>query len=206
MNRELLEVAGNATIVKEEINRRRDEAQLRPMACEPPPKIYSRRHCTIYHNTMRQQILTHTMICQSCLRRVRIPSGLSSAPLSTFTSRRLVGTGQPSTPAPGGVPGGSHEGPPAATSSSAAQPFSSQMNDVAHLVVLPQKEAERPKSSVPGGAVLKGLGFFKNKDPPLAMEDHEYPDWLWSLLQTSQKAKSKTGDGEADLYCKLIAW
>ena len=155
---------------------------------------------------MRQQISTYTMICQSCLRRVKISSRLSSTQLSSFTGRRLVGTGQPSTPAPRGVPSGSHEGPPAAISSSAAQPFSSQMNDITHPVILLQKEAERPRSSVPGGAVLKGLGFFKNKDPPLAMEDHEYPDWLWSLLQKPRKEKSKTGDGEADLYCKVIVW
>jgi large subunit ribosomal protein L54 len=40
---------------------------------------------------------------------------------------------------------------------------------------------------------LKGLGYFKGKDPPMAMEDNEYPDWLWGLLDSVKKA-SKGGE------------
>ena len=44
------------------------------------------------------------------------------------------------------------------------------------------KIAAKPKSSVPGGKELRGLGYTKAKPKVLAMEDDEYPQWLWSLL------------------------
>lgn len=54
-------------------------------------------------------------------------------------------------------------------------------------------------SSVPAGTPLKGLNFLKNKDDPVALEDHEYPSWLWDVL----KKESKTADdkAEGDLFC-----
>ena len=56
---------------------------------------------------------------------------------------------------------------------------------------------------MPAGTPLKGLGYFKGKDPPIAKEDHEYPSWLWGLLD-----KRKGGDGAAtedtgDFYCRF---
>lgn len=46
---------------------------------------------------------------------------------------------------------------------------------------------------------MKGLNFHKNKTDPVAMEDGEYPEWLWDVL----KPKKKEGDDgvDADLYC-----
>ena len=40
----------------------------------------------------------------------------------------------------------------------------------------------------------------KGKTDPVAMEDHEYPEWLWDVL----KPKEKEGDEgvDADLYSK----
>jgi large subunit ribosomal protein L54 len=40
----------------------------------------------------------------------------------------------------------------------------------------------------------------KGKTDPVAMEDHEYPDWLWDVL----KPKKKEGEDavDADLYSK----
>lgn len=52
------------------------------------------------------------------------------------------------------------------------------------------------KSSLPVGTVMKGLGFMKSKDPPVALEDHEYPEWLWGLLE----AKKEKVAAEGDLY------
>ena len=61
-------------------------------------------------------------------------------------------------------------------------------------------------SSVPAGTPLKGLGYIKGQEAPLAKEDSEYPSWLWNLLATG----SKDGEGEeqvGDAYgkCCLFA-
>ena len=29
---------------------------------------------------------------------------------------------------------------------------------------------------------MKGINYMKNGKDPIALEDHEYPDWLWTLL------------------------
>jgi large subunit ribosomal protein L54 len=57
-------------------------------------------------------------------------------------------------------------------------------------------------STVPAGTPLKGLNFLKNKQDPVAMEDAEYPAWLWTLLK-SEKAGNAETNLEADLYGKL---
>ena len=57
-------------------------------------------------------------------------------------------------------------------------------------------------SSVPAGTPLKGLNFVKGAPDPVALEDHEYPDWLWTLL--ASKGESKDQEGEmGDLFCKF---
>ncbi|OJD22081.1 hypothetical protein ACJ73_06574 [Blastomyces percursus] len=58
-------------------------------------------------------------------------------------------------------------------------------------------EPPRVMSGTPAGTKLKGLNYIKNKPDVFAMEDHEYPDWLWGLLD---EAKTKTNaDGKADV-------
>lgn len=53
---------------------------------------------------------------------------------------------------------------------------------------------ERPPSSCPAGTKLTGLNYFKNKPDIFAKEDWEYPDWLWTLLDDSNKqSNSETG-------------
>ncbi|KAI9359811.1 mitochondrial ribosomal protein L37-domain-containing protein [Pilaira anomala] len=46
-------------------------------------------------------------------------------------------------------------------------------------------------SSVPKGTVLKGLQYLKDGQDPVALDDSEYPDWLWDLLD-EKKLKQKT--------------
>lgn len=55
---------------------------------------------------------------------------------------------------------------------------------------------------MPGGTPLKGLGYFKGRDAPVAMEDHEYPEWLWGLLDEAKKsgAAGAGGSVEGDEY------
>lgn len=52
---------------------------------------------------------------------------------------------------------------------------------------------ERPPSSCLPGTPIQGLNYFRNKADPIAMEDNEYPEWLWSLLDSSKKEAKKGG-------------
>lgn len=56
-------------------------------------------------------------------------------------------------------------------------------------------------SGTPAGTKLKGLNYIKNKSEVFAMEDHEYPDWLWGLLD-EVNSKSKA-DGGLDVTSKF---
>lgn len=59
--------------------------------------------------------------------------------------------------------------------------------------LLLEQKASKPRieSSVAKGSVLKGINFLKDGSDPIAMDDHEYPDWLWDLLdEKKQKQKS----------------
>lgn len=46
-------------------------------------------------------------------------------------------------------------------------------------------------SSVPKGTVLNGLQYLKDGQDPVALDDSEYPEWLWELLD-EKKLKQKT--------------
>ncbi|KAG8712422.1 hypothetical protein FRC11_000193 [Ceratobasidium sp. 423] len=47
-----------------------------------------------------------------------------------------------------------------------------------------------PTSSCPANTNLAGLTWLKGQPPVLALEDSEYPAWLWTLLD-----EKKPGDG-----------
>ncbi|KAA8645892.1 hypothetical protein EYZ11_002034 [Aspergillus tanneri] len=77
-----------------------------------------------------------------------------------------------------------------------SQPLSTP--EEAHTNAAPPKPTkpttERVKSSCAAGDKLHGLNYFKNKPDVLALEDSEYPDWLWKLLDGADK-KSKSEGG-----------
>ncbi|GAN10568.1 conserved hypothetical protein [Mucor ambiguus] len=50
---------------------------------------------------------------------------------------------------------------------------------------------QRKPSSAPKGTVLKGIQYLKDKQDPVALDDSEYPEWLWDLLD-EKKQKQKT--------------
>ncbi|KKZ66759.1 hypothetical protein EMCG_07591 [[Emmonsia] crescens] len=55
-------------------------------------------------------------------------------------------------------------------------------------------EPPRVMSGTPAGTKLKGLNYIKNKPEVFAMEDHEYPDWLWGLLdEVNSRSKADGG-------------
>lgn len=126
------------------------------------------------------------MICQRCLRLGLRPS---TRPIYQSTRLSTSGAGSaepPTTPAA--------QSPPPATSTAAAQPFSTphqqSPSSASGIPKAPsdpiagpgrtnRDESARAKaapavvSSVPAGTPLKGLNYFKNKEDPIALEDHE---------------------------------
>lgn len=158
------------------------------------------------------------MICARCLRRASSSSILSRAsnrssqipqpPSRSITSSRRLLDRTPISPNVAQA-SNSHTSPPPATSTSAAQPFSSKDTLSPETEGTPSKPAHDqqthiPKSSVPPGTPLVGINYFKNKEDPIAMEDHEYPDWLWELL--AEKKQTMGGEEAKDprLYGKFI--
>ncbi|KAL1960711.1 hypothetical protein VTO42DRAFT_6541 [Malbranchea cinnamomea] len=119
------------------------------------------------------------MICRSC--RIHLLSRLSSqssrctaVSLSRSSQQRLYST-------------------PAADSST-----SSTSSTSAKASGTTQKSSSNVVSSVPAGTVLQGLNYFKNKPDIVALEDSEYPAWLWTLLD-SGKNKSGALEGDVDM-------
>ena len=123
------------------------------------------------------------MNCQRC-NRLLLNRSFTSSCFRTFTT--AVARPKP-------------ESPPPATSTSAAQPFSTPFTPSPSKTpgISPKDKSEHlknvPKSSVPAGAPLRGLGYIKGQEAPLAREDDEYPGWLWGLLSTGKEDSDSSG-------------
>lgn len=91
-------------------------------------------------------------------------------------------------------------GPPAATSTAAAQPFSAPLTPGP---VKPDAAAALLRSKAEVGTILRNINYFKNKQDPVAREDSDYPEWLWHTLDTDTKGAGAgaEGDDAGDLYC-----
>ncbi|KAI5796431.1 mitochondrial ribosomal protein L37-domain-containing protein [Geopyxis carbonaria] len=89
------------------------------------------------------------------------------------------------------------DGPSSATSTSAAQPFSAPLTPGP---VVP--DATVVRSSLPGGTRLANINYFKNKNDPVALDDHEYPAWLWTVLDTGKAAGGAADEEVGDIYSK----
>jgi large subunit ribosomal protein L54 len=114
------------------------------------------------------------MICARCLRALRPsarahPTRLLAAartPPLPSTRRSASAAAQPFTV-------------PAAMSSPDGGASSSLTGDAPAGQEAPAAVA---LSTVPGGTVLRGLNIYKDRADPVAMEDGEYPAWLWRVL------------------------
>ena len=134
----------------------------------------------------------YILICQRWIRLLSRPFP-HSTPLRTLTTTsRLLHP----------------ESPPPATSTSAAQPFSTPFTpSPAKTPGIPSspsttpksgnKGSARPPSSVPAGTPLRGLGYIKGQEGPVAKEDSEYPDWLWGLLDGKRNESEQGTAGDA---------
>ena len=150
------------------------------------------------HSILQQSNNTSTMICHRCLRC------LPSRPSSTRTLSTLPYLRSPSTVSSSPT----HSTPRPATSTSAAQPFSTPFTpSVPPLPTPASDDGLKIRSSVPAGTRLTGLGYLKNKEVPVAKEDGEYPAWLWGLLERGGKDGEKGMDGgdveEGDMFCEF---
>ncbi|OAP57129.1 hypothetical protein AYL99_07866 [Fonsecaea erecta] len=138
------------------------------------------------------------MICSSCRRaclsRIRSLTPSTSLSISSASGLRYAST-VPATPkaAPDPAPEAiSIEAPNTTQSSNTpgiSQPLSEQHTPSTSTAktsgptsTKDSKGPIKPKSSIPGGKELRGLGYTKAKPKILAMEDDEYPEWLWKLL------------------------
>ncbi|RAO72270.1 uncharacterized protein BHQ10_008282 [Talaromyces amestolkiae] len=115
----------------------------------------------------------------------------------------------PPPPAPRQPGGGSISIPSAISSATpgVSQPLSTPTDGVPQPPkwVNPGKDAARTAaadavaapthepSSCIAGTPLTGLNYTKGKPEIVALEDHEYPDWLWTLLDDSAKKSSDAG-------------
>ena len=129
------------------------------------------------------------MICRSCLRRTLTTARPASLRQFTISAAR--------------------RDPAAAASASPAPAFttplspSSSAEGVSTKPRAPPADGAptRPASSCPPGTVLVGLNYLKNKQDPVALEDAEYPEWLWSCLDVKKNAASAADDGAGDEFC-----
>ncbi|KAK3117936.1 hypothetical protein LTR53_000228 [Teratosphaeriaceae sp. CCFEE 6253] len=146
------------------------------------------------------------MICRQCMQRLarRTPPSPTSR---TFAQSHTVR----STPVAAQTATATNPRPAdhsAATSTSAAPPSGTPLppkpskQNASNAKGSKAAAAKLPQSSVPAGTVLKGLNFMKNKQDPIAMEDHEYPDWLWNVLAEKEGEAQGSGVNESDLFAK----
>jgi large subunit ribosomal protein L54 len=80
-----------------------------------------------------------------------------------------------------------------------------------HVDVNPEKPAKttaatHTPSIAPAGTKLNGLNYFKNKPDVFALEDSEYPEWLWGLLEDGAKAKKEGGVDPSSTFSLLLLW
>lgn len=128
------------------------------------------------------------MICRRCLLRTSRTSRIPPPPRRYLTQSSSV-----ESPATSPEP------------SNATKPFTTpiSISPIGHGLKPNSDKTESPLvlSSVSAGTPLKGLNYVKSKTDPVAMEDSEYPPWLWDILKP--KAKAEDENLAADLYCKF---
>ncbi|KAM3074439.1 hypothetical protein ACMFMG_002758 [Clarireedia jacksonii] len=133
------------------------------------------------------------MICSRCLWR-----GVPSRFTRSFSSTSLLSQTPPSsTPASPRT-----KGPPTATSTGAAQPFSTPLSPspaalgITSRPTPAKKSTPLPVSSAPEGTVLKGINYLKGRNDPVALKEEDYPEWLWHCLDEKQKSAEEEAAGD----------
>lgn len=148
---------------------------------------------------------TIIMICRRCMQRLARRPPLSHRTFSYTPPTRASATASQQQEAQQPIHD-DHQVPTSPTQSSTT-PSSSSSSSPPKTKKTPAaaKNVLSSPSSVPAGTVLKGLNFLKNQQDPVALEDHEYPEWLWSALKrkgdVAGAGAGAAGDDEGDLFC-----
>lgn len=66
------------------------------------------------------------------------------------------------------------------------------------------KPALGQRSSCVEGTVLNGLNYTKGGQDPVALKDEEYPEWLWSCLEVTQRVSTDADNANADEFCMQL--
>lgn len=141
----------------------------------PAPKGHATSPLFDYH------LHTATMICRQCLRRAS-----ALRPQSRIT--RSI----------------SNSPTPASTTLINATPEFS--NPLAGTKARPKSRAVAlPVSSAPAGTPLKGINYLKNAEDPIALEEHEYPEWLWRCLDL-KNGENANSDNVHDEFCMSLTF
>ncbi len=120
------------------------------------------------------------MICRACLRR-SLTASRTIAPRQFTTSTVLRW--------------------PAAAEPTLSTPLSSSPGDDAPQATATTGAPKEKRSVCPAGTVLTGLNYFKGRQDPVALEDDEYPEWLWRCLDVKKDASAAADDGAGDEFC-----
>ncbi|KAF2435624.1 hypothetical protein EJ08DRAFT_281976 [Tothia fuscella] len=143
------------------------------------------------------------MICRRCLLRASRSRTLyiQSRPSRQFNAAASVAIESTTlTPTPTTAPSTSTS----TSTSTATKPFTTpvSLTPAGKGLESPKHKKEHAtiRSTIPAGTPLKGINYLKNKTDPLAMEDSEYPSWLWDVLRP--KDKGEEGGEAGDLYSK----
>ncbi|KAK1600556.1 mitochondrial ribosomal protein L37-domain-containing protein [Colletotrichum navitas] len=132
------------------------------------------------------------MICRTCLRRAsalpRLPAPRAAAAVLAIRPFSLSASSRKAAAAAAADSG-------TQTKAADAPPnLSNLKNDVPP----PPKSI----SSCPPGTVLNGLNYFKARTDPVALRDEEYPEWLWTVLESKKEAVETADDLAAEMFSK----
>ncbi|KAI5920012.1 mitochondrial ribosomal protein L37-domain-containing protein [Camillea tinctor] len=138
------------------------------------------------------------MICRQCLQRAsalrpRIPPQSQPAPtlrpavIRPFSSTLVSRSAAPA---------------PSPASDASSQPPPPPKFGTVDAAEGGGAAAKAPLSSCAEGSVLVGLNYFKNRTDPVALADHEYPEWLWRCLEVSKKVSDEDAEDAGDEFSK----
>lgn len=88
---------------------------------------------------------------------------------------------------------------PRALARPAARLYSTPAAAVDPAPLTPAPKPTVSHSSTNAGEVLYNINYFRNKPDIVALEDADYPAWLWTVLDTA--GKKETEEDVGDLYC-----
>lgn len=124
-----------------------------------------------------------TMLCTRCLR--------ATATAAATTTRRALPTARYFTTSPAARN---------AAEPALSTPTTKPGQEVPHPV--PQT-----RSVCKEGTILTGLNFIKGKEDPVALRDEQYPEWLWSCLDSFKKGGEEGDEDLGDEFGKSrVSW